>query len=77
MPKNLHPRDDSDILHVPRTEGRRGLVSIEDSVDLSIHRLKDYIKKSRERLIIATRNYINSTRINGITRKQKWDEKQL
>ena len=52
---------------------------IEDSVDTSIRHLEDYIKKSQERLITATKKMINNTRFNRttITRKQKWEEKQL
>ena len=45
MHKALHPRDDIDRLYVSRKEGGRELVSIEDSVDVSIQRLKDYIEK--------------------------------
>ena len=40
--KALHPRDDVDRLYVSRKEGGRGLTSIEDSVDTSIHRLENY-----------------------------------
>ena len=62
-----------------REEGGRGLTSIQDSVDASIKRLEDYIKKRRRRLITYTRNNTENTRINRttITRKQKWEEKQL
>ena len=45
MHKALHPRDDVDRLYVSRKEGGRGLASIEDSVDTSIHRLENYIQK--------------------------------
>ena len=76
MHKTLYPRDDVDRLYVSRREGGRG---IEDSVDASIQRLKDYIQKRRGRLIAATRNNTNDTWISKttITRKQKWLEKQL
>ena len=62
-----------------RKEGGRGLPSIEDSVDASIQHLEDYIQKRGGRLIIASRNNTDNTRINRmtITRKQKWEEKQL
>ena len=65
-------------LYVSRKGGRR-LANIEGSVDTSIRRLEDNIKKSKERLITAARNNTNNTRINriAITRKQTWDEKQL
>ena len=71
MHKALHPRDDVDRLYVSRKEGGRGLISIEDSVDASIQRLKDYI----ERHLKNTDNTIDNRMTR--TRKQKWDEKQL
>ena len=41
--------------------------------------MNDYTEKSRGRLITATRNTADNTRTNRttITRKQKWEEKQL
>ena len=79
MHKALHPRDDVDRLYVSRKEGGRGLASIEDSVDTSIQRLKDYIKKHERGLITAIRNNTDNTIDNRmtITRKQKWEGKQL
>ena len=68
----LHPRDDIDRLYGPRKEGRGGIATIPDSVTTLIRRLEDSIKKSKERLITATRK-IRKT----ITRKQNWEEKQL
>ena len=67
-----------------RKEGRRGLASIEESVNTSIQQLEGYIRKYRGRLITATRNNrdnISSNRTK-MTRKQnkkkkKWEEKQL
>ena len=56
MHKALHPRDNVDRLYEPRKEGKRGLVSIEDSVDASIQRLEDYIQKHDGGLITAIRN---------------------
>ena len=79
MHKALHSRDDIDRLYVSRKEGRRGLASIEDSVDASIQRLEDYIGKHEGGLITAIRNNTDNTMDNRmtITRKQKWEEKQL
>ena len=53
-------------------------ISIEDSVDASIQ-LEVYIEKSGGRLITASRNNTDNTRSKRtkITRKQKWEEKQL
>ena len=60
------------------TEGGRGHASIEDSVHASIQRL-DYIQKRGERLITTNKITTDKTRTNRITitRKQKWEEKQL
>ena len=78
MHKALYPRDDIDRLHVSRKEGGRGLASIEESIDASI-RLKDYIQKHKGGLITAIRNDTDNMMDNRmtITRKQKWERKQL
>ena len=49
------------------------------SVDASIRRFKDYIEKHERGLITAIRNYTDNTIDDGmtITRKQKWEKKQL
>ena len=79
MHKALHPRHDVDRLYVSRKEGGRGLASIEESVDASIQRLEDYIQKHDGGLIKAIRNNTDNTMDNRmtITRKQKWEGKQL
>ena len=79
MHKTLHPRDDVDRLYVSRKEGGRGLTSIEDSIDASIQKLKNYVEKHEGRLITAIRNDTDNTMANRmtITRKQKWEQKQL
>ena len=79
MHKALHPRDDVDRLYVSRKEGGSWLASIEDCIDASIQRLEDYIEKHERGLITAMRNDTDNTIDNRmtITRKQKWEEKQL
>ena len=79
MHKALHPRDDVDRPYVSRKEGERGLASIEDIFDALIQRLEDYIEKHKGGLITAIRNDIDNTMDNRmtITRKQKWEGKQL
>ena len=69
--KALHLRDDADRLYALKKEGGRGFASIQDSVDASIQRLENYTENRGGRLIIATRNDIDNTRINRtkITRK--------
>ena len=78
MYKALHP-DDVDRLYVSRKEAGRGHASIEDTVHASIQRLEDYIQKHEGGLITATRNETENTMNNRmtITRKQKWEGKQL
>ena len=51
----LHPKSDVDRLYMPRKEGGRGLISIEDCVELAIRGLGVYIHGSEERLIQAAR----------------------
>ncbi len=62
---------DVDRLYVSRKEGGRGLASIEVSVDLSIQRLEDYIQKHKS----GNDNTMDNRMT--ITRKQKWEGKQL
>ena len=79
MHKALHPKDDVDRLYVTKKEVGRGLAGIEDSANASIQRLADYIGKHEEGLITAIKNDSDNTMTNRmtITRKQKWEEKQL
>ena len=79
MHKALHSRDDVDRLYVSiKKGGGRLLANIKDSVNASIQRLKDNIRK-HEGLITATRNGTDNTKTKRmtITRKQNWKEKQL
>ena len=79
MHKTLHPRDNVDRLYVSRKEGGRGLTSIEDNVNASIRRLKDYIQKHEGGQITAIRNDTFNTMTNRktLTKKQKLEGKQL
>ena len=79
MHKALHPRDDGDRLYVSSKKGGSGLPSIEDSVYASIQRLEYYIQKHEGGLITAIRNDNDNTKGNRkkISRKQKWEGKQL
>ena len=77
MHKALHPRYDVDRLYVSRKEEGRGLARIEDSVDASIQRLEEYVKKHERGLITTSRNDTDNTidEIMTTTRKPKWEEK--
>ena len=62
-----------DRLYVLRKVGERGLTSIEDSMDVSIQGLEDYIKKSKEGLTIVANDSTDKKRTNRttITKKHK------
>ena len=49
----LNPKSDVDRLYIPRKEGGRGLISIEDCVELAIRGMEVYVHGSEERLIQA------------------------
>ena len=51
----LHPKSDVGRLYIPRRKGGRGLISIEDCVELGIKGLEVYVHGSEERLIQASR----------------------
>ena len=63
----LHARDNKGRLYVLRKEGGRGLTNI----DISKWLLKDYMKKSKERLTTAMRNNTNNAKINRTTITRK------
>ena len=81
----LHPKSDVDRLYIPRQEGGRGLISIEDCNELAIRGLKVYVHGSEERLIQAARG----DKIDGLeaaivlkrSKKEKrledWEDKVL
>ena len=71
MHKALYLRDDVDRLYVSRKDRGRGLASIEDSVDASMQRLKDYIEKHEGGLIAATRNDTDNTKTIRMTKTRK------
>ena len=49
MHKVLYMRDDIDRLFVSRKEERKGLISIEDSIDESIRGLENYVKREQKK----------------------------
>ena len=53
----LHLKSDVDRLYIPRKEGGRGFISIEDCVELAIRGLEVYVHESEERLIQAARGH--------------------
>ena len=62
--KALNRRDNWDRLYMSRKEWVRRIASIEDSVNSSIQRIEDCIKKHRGRLVTNTRNTTGNTSTN-------------
>ena len=81
----LHPKSDVDRLYIPRKEGGRGLISIEDCVELAIRGLEVYVHGSEERLIQAARgDKIDGLEAASVLKRSKkgkrledWEEKVL
>ena len=61
----MHPNSDVDRLYTRRKDGGRGLIAIEDCVELAVRSLEVYVHGSEERLIQAARVL------------QDWEEKAL
>ena len=81
----LHPKSDVDRLYIPRKEGGRGLISINDCVELAIRGLEVYVHGCEERLIQAARgDKIDSLEAPSVLKRSKiekrlknWEEKVL
>ena len=80
----LHPKSDLDRLYVSRKEGRRGLLFIEDCVELAIGGLEVHVHGSDEILIQATRGdkidglkAASVLKIKKEKRLEDWEERFL
>ena len=81
----LHPKSDIDRLYVPGKEGERGLISIEDCVELAIGGLEVHVHVSEERLIQAARgDKIDGLKAVSVLKRSKkekrledWEKKVL
>ena len=78
MQKTIHARENVNGLYLSREEEIE-LANKEDSDEATMQRLKDYINKHGGRLITVTRDNTNNAKINiiNMTRKQKWEEKEI
>ena len=50
-----HPQSDKDQLYVKRKTGGRGLISVEDAVNIKINSLRTYVDNSEEQLLSEVR----------------------
>ena len=53
MHKALPPKRNVSRLYIPRKEGGRGLLSVEDIINLAVIGLERYVNNSEERLLSA------------------------
>ena len=81
----LHPKSDVDRLYIPRKDGGRGLIAIEDCVELAVRALEVYLHRSEERLLQAARgDRVDGLEVARVLKKAKknkrlkdWEEKAL
>ena len=58
----MHPKSDVDRLYIPIRDGGRGLIAIEDCVELAVRSLEVYVHGSEERLLQAA----TGDRVDGL-----------
>ena len=86
MHNGFQPKSNVDQLHLLRSEDSRGLTGVQDTVETAISGLRNYVRNSKERLLIAAQTiYENEERETPneykkrkkIERKTWWTQKQL
>ena len=86
MHNALHPKSNVDRLYLPRKDGGRGLLGVEDTVNIAKVSLKRYVNNSTERLLSSLRiieddEFIESEadvkKRKRTERKENWKEKTL
>ena len=81
----LHQTSDVDRLYIPRKDGGRGLIAIEDCVELTVRSLEVYVHRREERLPHAARgDRVDDLEAASVFKKAKkekilqdWEEKAL
>ena len=48
-------KSNADRLYLSRSEGSRGLIGVQDTVETATLELRNYVRNSKERLLIAAR----------------------
>ena len=55
MHNGFHPKSNVGRLYLLRSEGGRGSIGVQDTVETAISGLRNYVRNSKERLLIAAR----------------------
>ena len=73
--EGLNPKSDVHRLYIPRKDEGRGLIAIEDCVELEVRGLEEYVHESEERLLQAARgdrvDSLEAARVLKKAKKQK------
>ena len=86
MHNTLHPKSNVDRFYLPRKDGGRGLLGVDDAVPIASASLQRYVKRSTERVLssLATLvdDEINEPEVDlkkqkRMERKESWKEKAL
>ena len=67
---DLHPKSNVGRLYIPRKDGERGLIAIEDCVELAVRGLEVYDHGSEERLLQAARG----DKVDGLEESEEREE---
>ena len=77
----LNPKSHVDRLSVPRKDGGRGLIAIEDCVELAVRSLEVYVHRS-EKIVLAGGDRVDGLEAASVFKKAKkekrledWEEK--
>ena len=81
----LHPKFDVNRLYRPRKDGGRGLIAIEDCVEVAVRGLEVYVPSSEEGLLQAARGDNEDgleaasvlKKAKKVKKLQDWEEKAL
>ena len=55
MHNGFHPKCNVEHLYLSWSEGDRGLIGVQDTVETAISELRNYIRNSKEKLLITAR----------------------
>ena len=86
MHNALHPKSNVDRLYLPRKDGGRGLLGVEDTVNIAKVSLKRYVNNSTERLLSSLRiieddafieSEADAKKRKRTERKENWKEMTL
>ena len=66
-----HPKADVDRLYLQRCEGGRGLLGLEDCVQVEVHSLEKYLSTSKEKILkeVSRRRIIENNKYGRSTEK--------